>query len=976
MTPKLPLLALASFATALLSHAQSAPTSAPPAPTTASDESVLTLSPFQVDARGDVGYLAQNTLSGSRMNTSLKDTPAPISVFTKEFMNDVGVDFVKDLMEYSVNMTPELADNDDTFSANQLTAFDSRYRIRGLSASQARNYFEYRLDQDVFNVERLDESRGPNSILFGVGRPGGVINSSTKRAAFGRTFSAIELTFGDADRYRAAVDHNQILIPKILAVRLNAVYNENGDASRPHVYRRDKRVHAAVTFRVTKTTTLNLEHERGDIVDSPTVPFGPSDRSSRWIRSGRPLAGTGVGAAQGVSGTNTTARVTYIENNGAVLNLQGQANTNSPAGLNNNHFYENNRFIPDPANNAILEVPLYAATSGPWHMRGTRDIRLTSASVEQRIGQKTNLEFAWANYDYDRFSYRMSGATHLQGDPNARLPGGAVNPNAGRLYFDSQIERDSRIFRDNFYRLTASHDFDLGKWFGRHQIAGLLERTESFFGRKSQINAWQGGPQFGGPFAAVPDNAANRVFYRNYINDVKNIEDWRVGHDPKFTGEGLTFTRADGVTLRSGWVQNQANADRTRDNARMIAVQSFWFSNKLITTFGLREDDFSFVSPPAFRNTVNNELTEVNTANPLKFDTVARTKTFGAVYHLTPWVAISANQASNAGTSDFFDREIFGGPGQKGTIAPIPEGKSKDAALVFDLFKGKLFVKAGYYRTSANKNTAFITFNQINAFDGVKTVYSNLLTGDAARGVAPFINQATFDSQNITSEVGTTSTKSEGYELTVTANLSSNWQFTANYSYIDSTVLDTFSEFTGWWQGPTGKAFFQRFPGTFILPNDGPWDPGITLGEAIRSLEAEAASVQARAGAPSPGQRHHKANAFTKYTFNRGFLKNVSIGGGARYNSGNTWIQASPLGAEEFNGMTLYDAVLGYKKRFEKFTLHLQLNVKNVMDKDDPSIARLADIVSPLGGYRQGYDVFKYIHTPGRDWRMKATFQF
>lgn len=107
MPYKLPLLAIAWCATALSLHAQSAP--ATPTSPAASDESVLTLSPFQVDARGDVGYLAQNTLSGSRMNAALKDTPAPISVFTKEFIDDVSVDLVKDLMLYSVNMTPELA---------------------------------------------------------------------------------------------------------------------------------------------------------------------------------------------------------------------------------------------------------------------------------------------------------------------------------------------------------------------------------------------------------------------------------------------------------------------------------------------------------------------------------------------------------------------------------------------------------------------------------------------------------------------------------------------------------------------------------------------------------------------------------------------------------------------------------------------------------------------------------------------------
>lgn len=961
---------------AALVLAAPAPAQTAPSPAVIPAESVITLSPFQVDARGDVGYLAQNTLSGSRMNTSLKDTPAPISVFTREFIDDVGVDFVKDLMEYSVNMTPELSDTDDSFSANQLTAFDARYRIRGLDASQARNYFEYRLDQDVFNMERLDESRGPNSILFGIGRPGGVINSSTKRAAFGRTFTTLETTVGDADRFRASGDHNQILIPKTLSVRLNAVYNENGDAARPHVYRRDKRIHGAVTYRIAKTTTLNIEHERGEVVDSPTVPFGPSDRASLWIRSGRPMVAAGIGAAQGVGGRNATTRLTYIENSRGVVDLQGQAVTVSGAGLQNNHFYINNNVIPDPANNSVVEVPLLASPTGPWHMRGTRDIRLTSASLEQRIGEKTNVEFAWADYKYDRFSFRQSGATHLQGDPNPRLTNGAVNPYAGRLFFDSQIDRDFRYFRDKFYRLTASHELDLGKWFGRHRVAGLLERTESFFGRNSQVNAWLGGNQFGGPFAPVPNAAANRIFYRNYIDDLKNIDHWRVGHEPNFKGEGLTTTRADGAVLTSGWVQDRANADRTKVDSRMIAGQSFFFKNRLITTFGLRADDFSVNSPVEFRNRVNNQMTELDYANARKLDTAARTTTYGAVYHVTPWLAASVNQGDNAGTSDFFDREIFGGPGEKGQTVPLPEGKSKDAALTFDLLRGKLFVKAGYYRTSASQNAAFITFNDFSVFEGVRTVYSNLRDGDPARGIAPFISQATFDSQNVLAEVGTSSAESEGYELTVTANPTPNWRLTANYSYIDSILLDTFSEFTPWWQGSTGKAFFQRFPGTFVLPNDGPWDPGITLGDAIQRIEREAASVQARAGATSPGQRHHKANAFTKYTFSRGPLKNVSIGGGARYTSGATWIQASPLGAEEFNGMTLYDAVFGYKRRFEKFTLHLQLNVKNLTDKDDPSIARLADARSPTGGYSGGYDVFKYIHTPGRDWRLKAAFQF
>ena len=59
-------------------HAQRAAT--PPA---SGADPVVELSPFLVQNDQDVGYLAANTLAGSRLNTALKDTPSSISVFTK-----------------------------------------------------------------------------------------------------------------------------------------------------------------------------------------------------------------------------------------------------------------------------------------------------------------------------------------------------------------------------------------------------------------------------------------------------------------------------------------------------------------------------------------------------------------------------------------------------------------------------------------------------------------------------------------------------------------------------------------------------------------------------------------------------------------------------------------------------------------------------------------------------------------------------
>ena len=60
-----------------------------PAPVSSEDDTV-TMSPFEVSSDRDTGYIATNTLAGSRLNTSLLETPASISVLTKDFLNDIG----------------------------------------------------------------------------------------------------------------------------------------------------------------------------------------------------------------------------------------------------------------------------------------------------------------------------------------------------------------------------------------------------------------------------------------------------------------------------------------------------------------------------------------------------------------------------------------------------------------------------------------------------------------------------------------------------------------------------------------------------------------------------------------------------------------------------------------------------------------------------------------------------------------------
>lgn len=81
------------------------------ATTATTDDDVVELSPFVVETSRDVGYLAQNTLAGSRLNTSLKDTGAAISVLTKEFLSDIGATNMKDVILFTNDAVPEYGDS-------------------------------------------------------------------------------------------------------------------------------------------------------------------------------------------------------------------------------------------------------------------------------------------------------------------------------------------------------------------------------------------------------------------------------------------------------------------------------------------------------------------------------------------------------------------------------------------------------------------------------------------------------------------------------------------------------------------------------------------------------------------------------------------------------------------------------------------------------------------------------------------------
>ncbi len=972
------------------------------------DGAVYELSPFNVDSSADVGYAAQNTLAGSRLNSRLKDTPASISVFTSEFMSDISANSVEEALDYAVNLTPELSQDDGSGSANQLTAFDARYRIRGIDADLARNYFAYSIDQDVYNIERVDESRGPNSILFGIAKAGGLINTSTKKPVFGREFTTVNLTVGDADRFRAHVDYNKVLLEGKLAIRLNLLHNENGENERPWVARRDDRWHAAVQYKPFENTTVDFEYEYADVMDQPTQFFGVANDVSVWLASGRPLAGEGVGSEQGLVGAFGGGRISYIDNgSGSVANNTGAARTQNPSSIDNSFTFENN-VLNDPAGEGTITVPVYASASGPLAMRGARDIRMMSANVTQKLGENTFVELAWAKYETDRFSHRMGGDVAMQGDPNATLADGSPNPNAGRIFFETQLERDFRYFTDDYIRGTISHEINTDGWMGRHHLAAMVQSRDRVpLRRMSQMLVWNdtenwgltdsGGRSYGGPFNRTPENGSNRVWIRHYLDNPADAADYRVGSIPgvgygsDWDGEAGNITTTVPFeslwfssqfpdtpagtprTLTADWATNRVKGEQSGIDAMMVAGQSFFFNDKLIVTYGLREDDFYLFSPAGngLRNTFNNQRDIVNEAGALVQEFVGETETYGGVYHINENVSLTYNFSSNAGISDFSDKDIFGGPGEQGGINPVPNGETEDMGITYSALGGKIFLKATMFETSSNNISSFPSWVNGNAIAAINALYDDLENSG-------LITNAINEAQRITAEVATKSEASEGYEFTMVGNLTENWRAVFNYSDTEATLGANLPEFTGWWEGPTGRPFFEQYASEPLFNPTGlggnlDLEEGATVADAIAGIQNAGDSMQALAGGLAPGQRQEKWNFFTNYTFNEGPLKNFRVGGGARYTGGRIWPQANPsLGVQEFNSWLFFDTVFGWTKHFDNYTLDLQFNIKNLFDEDELSITRLDDSQRADGGF----DPSRFVLPFRRDMRLRASFRF
>ena len=304
MNPKrISRLVLASLsALALCSGRVTAQTAASPADSTSitnDEEETVLLSPFVVAASEDEGkYRASATLGGSRVRTDLRDIASPFSVVTSQFLQDTASNNNQDLLTYTTSTevgglfgnyggfgnSQGVSDRGTLLSPNQNT------RVRGLDqADNTRNFFLTDIPWDSYNTERVEIQRGPNSILFGVGSPAGIINANTIQARFDGNRGKVENQFSKYNSLRWVADYNLEVIDDLLAVRVAGLLTNQRFRQEP-AFNDERRGFVTATFQPqvlpeswAGRLSVRVNYEKAEVEANRPRILPPEDGISLWF---------------------------------------------------------------------------------------------------------------------------------------------------------------------------------------------------------------------------------------------------------------------------------------------------------------------------------------------------------------------------------------------------------------------------------------------------------------------------------------------------------------------------------------------------------------------------------------------------------------------------------------------------------------------------------------------------------------------
>ena len=873
-----------------------AQTVANPPPAAVAAEQTVQLSAFMVNVDHDNGYIAVDSLSGGRMASPLRVTPAPVSSVTGAFIDDLGITNVNDVLKWSLNTVP--TSDRSGLSGGSAGGIFNYWSIstRGDHHDQGgnpptKNYFPIFTVMDTYNIERVEFDQGPNSILFGIGDIGGAVSSYTKTARFDKNFSTLNLGFDNYGGYRATVDTNQSVGD--LALRVNGVIaNEKG--WRDGDYHKKLGADLAGDWKFCHDNG-HLRFEIEGWKEKKAI-FGATYQDNASLWNGTTSAATWGAAipnqganpqttpgAPGVTGMSDWGLNPYnvlVAGGGAVVDWNGGVRSMGTNNIAWGAYLRPSSFSYSPTGGTtIMALPSREFTVSPSDGYLKPEALNMTLTYDQRINQNMDLELSGYRYVDDQYWINGEGATNAQYDLNHQLPNGQTNPNFGKLYSDFFLDKQIQDHWVNEVRGQFSYHFDTELWkVPLKQVASVSagEQVTEYDAR--QLNA---------------DWIANDPNQVNWTADnwTKDMVWGRLYWDHPQAALAVPA----GVIYRAmpfNWYD--FNSKQTIKYYGAFSQTRLW-DDRLNISLGLRRDTYD-VSKVGLRGPSN---------VPVLGNGAGNTYSVGAIGYVTDWLGLFANLSDNY-------QPAAGGlaPSLFGEVRGASFGKGKNAGVRVSTKDGKYYASVTWYKDTATD----VIGGDHPEFQNIWNYY--LAAGGMARDIGPAgqINGSTAQMQYTTIY----DVEYKGTEFELTANPTKNIRLQAHYAAPKGQRTN---------DGVDGRDYFTQHLAEWQAAAGGSSTNSQKLASELATDQTNYAiwAVPTLAG----GVVKSQWNAFATYSFTDDALKGLDIGFGAT--------ETGARQIDQVNRTTAYTTetlLVGYSRAFDAMGLKLharfQVNVDNL----------------------------------------------
>ncbi len=149
------------------------------------------------------GYVATRSATGTKTDTPLIETPQSISVVTRDQIEAQNAQSTKQALAYTAGLAGESRSNFGGYDIMYSRGFIVDQYLDGMKLPGAAAQFPPQ--PELYGLERIELLRGPASMLFGQGSPGGLVNLVSKRPT-DTPFNEMFIQGGSYDRLQGGFD--------------------------------------------------------------------------------------------------------------------------------------------------------------------------------------------------------------------------------------------------------------------------------------------------------------------------------------------------------------------------------------------------------------------------------------------------------------------------------------------------------------------------------------------------------------------------------------------------------------------------------------------------------------------------------------------------------------------------------------------------------------------------------------------------